>query len=448
MGKITLIKNGYLISMDPSVGDVERGDVLIEDGRITHVGHNLDEKAGGKADVIDAEGKIVMPGLVDNHWHMWQGLIPGVSADDTFGEYFARSLDGLGAAFTPDDTELGVLLSALAGIEAGKTTVVDWNHGALSLQHVAAAIRALDRAGVRAIEAYGPPANAKEWFNSEGLPVADDVRQAAQKYIKPGGLVRLGLAIRGPEFSSMDRVKADVELARELKIPVTMHAGIPGFFQKTNSPKLMEDAGLLGKDITFVHCNAMGMEDFERIGKNGAHVSGSPEVEMQMGFGRSPLGQKLPAGLKATVSVDVPTAIGADLFLQTRILLQRQREQDNTDAFVATGKPLESLPLKDRDVLAFMTINAADSIGLKDEIGSLTPGKQADIIMISASDADTFLRPPAAMLMQAAHPGNITDVFVAGRQLKRNGELTVFSKQELRELHKKAAAANHRLMKK
>lgn len=447
MHKTTLIENGYIITMDDA-GDVPKGDILIENGLIKEVGTNLRAKAGGKVEVINAEGKIVMPGLIDNHWHMWQGLIPGVSADDTFGEYFARALDTLGPAFTPEDAELGVLLSALAGIYAGKTTVVNWDHGALTVQHVAASIRALERAGVRAIEAYGPPANGKEWFNGEGAPVADDVRLAFREHIKPDGLVRLGLAIRGPEFSSMERVKADIELARELGIPVTMHAGIPGFFQKTNSPKLMEEAGLLGKDITFVHCNAMGVEDFERIGQHGAHVSGSPEVEMQMGFGYSPLGKQLQAGLKPTVSVDVPTAVGADLLLQARFMLQRQREQDNTDAFVATGKPLESLPIKDRDALAYVTINAADSIGLKDEIGSLAPGKQADVIVIAADDPDTFLRSPASTIMQAVHPGNITDVFVAGRQLKRDGELTILTKPELRELHKKAEAAHRRLAKK
>lgn len=442
-GKQLLLEGGYVLTM-AAAGGLPAADVLIHDGRIQKIGRNLAADAKG-AERIDVSGKVVMPGLIDNHWHMWQGLVPGVSCDDTFGEYFARALDGLGVKFTPEDTELGVLLSALAGLNAGKTTVVDWNHGALTPGHVAAAIRALERGGVRAIEAYGPPANTAEWFNSAGSPSAEDVRQIFREHIKPSGLVQLGLAIRGPEFSSMDRVRADVELARELGIPVTMHAGIPGFFQKTNSPQLMEEAGLLGGDITFVHCNAMTVDDFKRIQAHGAHTSASPEVEMQMGFGRSPLGEQLEAGLRPTVSVDVPTAIGADVLLQARIGVQRQREQYQATAFTQTGQPLATLPIKARDVLAFVTSNAAASIGMEGHIGTLETGKQADIIVLDLRDPDLLLRSPAAAILQAAHPGNITDVFVAGRARKRNGRLTVLSEHDLQDLSMRAQKAYQRL---
>ncbi len=441
-----LIQGGLVITMDsPQVQPVV-ADVLIQDSKIIEIGPDLHSKAKGKVEVIDARGKVVMPGLIDNHWHMWQGLIPGVSADDTFGEYFARALDGLGPKFTPEDCALGVTLSALAGLDAGKTTVVNWDHGALTAKHASASIRALQEVGIRAIEAYGPPAHSAEWFNANGAPTADDVRTVYKENIKPGGLVGMGLAIRGPEFSTMERVKADVELARELHIPVTMHAGIPGFFHEKNSPKLMEDAGLLADDITFVHCNAMGVDDFTRIHTHGAHVSGSPEVEMQMGFGPSPLGAILEAGLAPTVSVDVPTAVGADLLLQARILLQRQRETDNTNAFATTGKPAPSLLRKDQDALAYVTSNAAKSLGLADHVGSLAPGKCADVIVVDLEASDTFLRPVAAALLQAAHPGNITDVLVNGRVMKRNGELTCISRQERSTLHERAKAANKRLL--
>ena len=441
-----LIQGGRVLTMDASQTEPIAADVLIKGSKIVEIGPNLQDKAPGKIEVIDARGKLVMPGLIDNHWHMWQGLIPGVSADDTFGEYFARALDGLGPKFTPQDCALGVTLSALAGLDAGKTTVVNWDHGALTAKHAAASISALQQVGIRAIEAYGPPANSAEWFNSNGAPTADDVRTVYKENIKPGGLVSMGLAIRGPEFSTMERVTADVELARELHIPVTMHAGIPGFFHEKNSPKLMEDAGLLGDDITFVHCNAMGVDDFKRIKQHDAHISGSPEVEMQMGFGPSPLGAALEGGAHPTVSVDVPTAVGADLLLQARIMLQRQREADNAAAFAGTGKPAPALLRKDQDALAYVTTYAAESINMSDRIGSLAPGKCADVIVVDLNDADTFLRPVAPALLQAVHPGNITDVLVDGQIMKRGGELVCISKQELKKLREDAKAANQRLL--
>jgi cytosine/adenosine deaminase-related metal-dependent hydrolase len=249
----------------------------------------------------------------------------------------------------------------------------------------------------------------------------------------------MALAGASPEFVDMGRVAADLALARQLGLRVTMHAlgGPTG-----SSAKLLDDAGLMGGDITFVHSNLFTKDDFDLVAAHGASISSAPEVEMQMGLGASPLKLMLASGIKPTVSLDIVSAVGGDLFTPLRFILQTQRMFDYIDAQNA-GTPLASLPIADRDVLPYATTNAAASLGLADRIGSLTPGKQADITMVNALDLNLFLAEPSAALVQAAHPGNVDTVLVGGRVVKRHKELVGV---DLAPLQRQARAAGARLL--
>lgn len=435
-----LIKSGYLLTMDDQLGELPTGDVLVEGSEIVAVAPSVTPDENWRGEVIDASGMLVIPGLVDNHRHLWQSLIRGLSANFTFGEYFAYALEDLSGRFTPDDIYLGNLLSTYEALDAGVTTVLDWSHALNTPAHASAAMHALEDSGARAVFAYGPP--SIQWWQSDGPPAAADVTRLYGRR-QPNGLVGFALAIRGPEFSTEERWRADLRLARELGINVTMHAGVPGFHQRTPSARLIAEAGLMGSDLTFVHCNAMEVDDFRIIAEGGAHVSCSPEVEMQKGFGLSPLGTILAAGARPTVSVDVVTAIGGDLLTQLRFLLQTQRTVDHREAIERTGVPLEALLVTTRDVLPYVTSHAAASLGLADRIGSLTPGKQADIAVYDTSDINLFLSEPSAALVQAAHPGNVHTVLVAGHVVKRNKQLVGL---DLDHLRGKARHANVRLL--
>jgi cytosine/adenosine deaminase-related metal-dependent hydrolase len=436
-----LIKAGHVLTLDDQLGDLPTGDVLINGSQIVDVGPEIQPGPGWHGQVIDAAGMLVTPGLIDNHRHMWQSLIRSTSANHTFGEYFAHALGELSARFTPEDIYLGNLLSAYEALDAGVTTVLDWSHALNTPEHAAAALQALADSGARAVFAYGPP--SIYWWDSDGPPTPDQVSDlhTAQR---PGGLVSLALAIRGPEFSTELRWRADLALAHDLGVPVTMHAGVPGFHHRTPSARLIDEAGLLGDDLTFVHCNAMTPDDFHLIAAAGAHVSCSPEVEMQMGFGFSPLGEILAGGARPTVSVDVVTAIGGDLLTQLRFLLQTQRALDHQSVLAQTGTPLQALPVTCRDALAYVTSHAAASLGFEDQIGSLTPAKQADITIYDTADLNLFLAEPTAALVQSAHPGNVHTVIVAGQIVKRDKHLVGL---DLEQLRAKARHANHRLLR-
>jgi 5-methylthioadenosine/S-adenosylhomocysteine deaminase len=433
--RLKLIKGGYVLTMDSQLGDLPTGEVLIDGSEIVEVAPRVDSHRAAGAERIDATGMIVMPGLIDNHRHMWESLIRGVAANLTFDEYFGAVLFGISPRLTPDDVFLGNLLGAYESLDSGVTTILDWSHGTNTHEHALSAIAGLQESGTRAVFAYGAPASN---LQPDAPPSPDDVR-AAHALLADDPLVELAVAAASPEFVDISRVAADIALARELGVGVTMHAlGGPA----GSSPRLLDDAGLMGSDITFIHCNAFTQDDFELVAAHGAHISSAPEVEMQMGLGPAPLALMLASGINPTVSVDIVAAVGGELFTPLRFILQTQRMFDHQEA-LENGAPLPSLPVSTRDVLPYATTYAAASLGLGDMIGSLTPGKQADVILVSALDLNTFLGEPSAVLVQAAHPGNVDTVLVAGKVVKRRGELVDV---DLAPLRRRARDANQRLL--
>lgn len=431
-----LISGGFIVTGDDTLGDIPVGDVLIEDGVITAITPRSAEDCvrvvGCDTRHIDATGYYVTPGMIDTHRHMWESALRAAAIDYTFGEYFTGILDRYSPAMTAADMKLAGMLSAYEAIDAGVTTILDWCHDTLTVDHAQGAIDGMKATGIRYVFAYGPPHN--EWNNSAGQPTAAQVQSIYDRNFASAGPDALGsmaLAIRGPEFSTMERVTADITLARQIRIPVTMHAGIPGFYNNPADPRntvvLLNNAGLLGEDLTFVHNNAMIQTDFDLIAQTGGHVSFSPEVEMQMGLGAAPIRLALNADLLPSLSVDVVVAAPGDLLNQARFALQTQRMLDQ-DGVVP---PPATLDLKAAQGWDWMTLGGAATLGMSDKIGSLAVGKRGDVLLIRDDDPNTigFTEPggqvpllhPAGAITMFAHPGNIRYVIVDGKVVKEKG---------------------------
>lgn len=428
-----LIKGGHVITMDGALGEIKGGDVLVDGGKIIKVGRNL--KPFG-ARVINAHNMIVMPGMIDNHRHAWEALVRGSATGLTFGQYFQRILLVVGARATPRDIYLGTLLSAYEALNAGVTTLLDWDNAAKTRQHALAGVDALRDAKIRGIYGYGPPSS-----NTTGPhPVSQEDIDTVAAYIERWPLLSMAIGTNSPELrpGTEDRFRTDIERARALGVPIMMHSGFSGITGPSIVQQLI-DQGLLGSDMTFLHANALSIEDFTLIAQAGAHVSSSAPVELQMGFGVPPLGKIIAGGVKPTISVDIPTGTSSDMFDQMRILLQTER---NEHWRTTTPRPTE-LALYAKDMLPYVTTNAAESVMKENEIGSLTPGKQADIILVRNDSPATFLAPSAEALVHYASPADVDTVMVAGRILKSRGELVGF---DLRELKREAEAANVRLL--
>jgi cytosine/adenosine deaminase-related metal-dependent hydrolase len=420
-----LIRGGYVLTMD-SAGDLPGADVHLRDGVIQQIGRNLDEP---EAEVIDASGKIVAPGLVDTHWHMWNTLLRGMSDGRPTqdgpdrGGYFATCV-GIGRHFLPGDTYAGTRLAAAEAIDAGITTVHDWAHNIRGLDWAEAGLRALGESGLRARFSYGYATG----HANDQLMALDDlaaIRSGWPSY-HADDRIHLGVAWRGTGGSNPamrvapELYRAEIAAARELGLPVSVHACGPA--AAAGQVLAYADEGLLGPDLQLVHLNNASATEIALAAEAGTPVSVSPWTELQIGYGQPVTGELLAAGLPVGLSVDTTMLSGnADLFAVMKV----------TQA-CANGQARHEFALTVRDVLRLATIDGARTLGLDAVTGSLAVGKRADVIVVSAEAPNLgVLTDPARLLVTAASPRDVDLVIADGRVLKRDGKLTTVDVQEV-----------------
>ncbi len=405
-----LIQGGTVLSLDPELGDFTPGDVLIEGDKIVAVGPGL---ANGEVEVIDATGMIVMPGFVDSHRHIWEGLLRNIGTDvplEGRSSYISFVLHKLAPAFRPEDAYIGNLISALGAIDAGITTLLDWSHIQGSPAHTDAVIQALRDSGLRAVFAYGFP----WWGKWEERQPSWFVRAATEHFSTTDQLLTLALAAPGPEFTDFEVSRDHWKLARETGARITTHVGV-GTYGQDGKVQEMGEAGLLGPDTTYIHCTTLNDVEIQMIVDTGGTVSLASPVEMMMGHGMPPIQKFLDRGLRPSLSVDVETNVPGDMFNQMRTVLALQRA-----SATAQGKS----PLPTMEVLTFATIEGARANGLDSKVGTLTPGKQADLIMLRTDRINvTPLNDAATAVVAGMDTGNVDTVLIGGRVMKRHGEL-------------------------
>ncbi|MBL1084962.1 amidohydrolase family protein [Streptomyces actinomycinicus] len=415
-GRRTLIAGGHVLSMDPAIGELPCADVLVEDGVIRSVGPDA-----GAVDVderIDARGRLVLPGFVDTHRHMWQAVLRGCGADQTLGEYFETVLGDLGPRLTPDDLYVGNALSALAALDAGVTTVQDVsNVGKPTPEHTDALLDALESSGVRCVFAYG-------------MGPGRDARRVRETRLGTGdALVTMAL---DADAGGDDDVRRIWSLARDLAVPAALHV------RGGRPVSRLHRLGVLRPGTVFIH--GTGLEDGELrlMRDSGAALSIAPAIEMTMGHGLPPFGAAAAAGLRPGLSTDVEVAAAADLFGPMRTGFQVARFA----ALHGLAQGQVALPTT-RDLLEYATIAGAEVLGLGRVTGSLTPGKQADVVVLRADRPGVApVYDAVGTVVSAMGPGDVETVLVAGRVVKRDGRLLHAGLPRLLE---RAAAVRDRL---
>lgn len=399
--------------MDPQLGDIPDGDVLVKDGAIVDVGTKLDARG---AKPVDGRGMIVLPGLVETHWHMWTGLFRSLSGDVAERGYFPIS-QGLGKVYTPEDMYRGVLLSAAEAIHSGITYVHDWCHNVHGLEHAEANLRALRESGLRGRFSYGKP----NWAPNEAsidLAGLERLHQEWDKYSN-GGLLSLGMAWTGVASFGRPRpedvYRAEFDTARRLSLPITVHlfAGGVGALAEKN---------LLAEGLQVVHAVGASPEEIDAMSAAKAVLSISPYTELRVGFGFPRVGDFISRGIPIGLSVDT-TGLGGntDMFSVMK-LTQNVENALRQDEFAMPA----------RRVLEMATIEGARSMGLGDVIGSLTPGKRADLIMVRTGDINIApMTDVAHLLVEAAQPANVDTVVIDGKIVKWNGRLTKLDPEKI-----------------
>ncbi len=417
-----VLRNGYVLTMDPSLGDIADGDVHVRNGEIIAVGKKI--KAPGAA-LIDARRCIVLPGLIDTHWHMWTTYLRSMAGDKPEHGYFPMTT-AYGEAMHPEDMYHATRLAAAEAIYSGTTTVNDECHNVRSHDYAVADIRALSEVGVRARWSYGayrgmPPEHPRDLADLQKLH-ADWAKFAS------GGLIALGFiwggvgSVASPVSPGrLETARKEIETARRLGIPVSLHLSAP-----ENSPpgwvEALARGNFLGKDLLLIHVLSASPAEMKMVADAGSSISVSPGSEMRIGYGLTKACDFSDAGVNVCVSADsVPLTGNAHLFGVLKLL----RNAENAKAF-------SEFKLSARRALEFATINGARALGIDHLVGSLTPGKRADLITVR-TDVITMgvFTDPARMLVEAAEPANVDTVVVDGRILKRAGKFTALSPEQV-----------------
>jgi cytosine/adenosine deaminase-related metal-dependent hydrolase len=419
-----LIRGAAIVSMDPGVGDLARGDILIEGRRIADVAPDIEPAAGdGQAVVVDADGMIAIPGLQDTHRHSWQTQLRRMFCDANLGDYIGLVHGKMGPIYRPEDVYLGNRLAGLTALHSGVTSVLDFSHNRRTGEHSAAAIRAWEESGVRATIVPVRPLFG-EW---DGRWEQELRELRSSSFASDDQLLRLrvGAYTRSvPELvtGEIELTGDTVALADDLDLGITVDA-VFGAGASQHIDELSE-SGLLSERMTFIH--SQGIEDsaWDALADAGAGVALAATSDAQLGCEDAvpPVQQALDRGIVPGLSIDVECCLSSDLFTQMRVVLNVQRMMAHRRHNIGDPSAPPVIPV--RDALRYATTAGATVNGVADVSGSLTPGKDADIVLIRGDDIDNLpLNNAVATVVLGTDAGNVDTVLVAGQPRKWEGRL-------------------------
>jgi cytosine/adenosine deaminase-related metal-dependent hydrolase len=398
-----LLKGGLVLSLDRQVGDFARADVLIEDGKIAAVRPDIAVSDDATA-TVDATNRIIIPGFVDTHSHSYQGLLRNILTNGVLNPDYNRDIQSnLTPAYLASDAYMGVLVTALGLMDMGTTTIVDISQVSHSPEHSNACIAALKDSGIRAVYAYyrgaGPAAQYPQ-----------DITRIQRTYFSTKDqllTLALGTSIDAKLYG----------LAREVGVPAVLHIN-------NLSAQILElgRAGLLRPGDEYIHCTHLNDEAWRLIRDTGGHVSLSTEIEMAMGQGLPAIQEALDHGVRPSLSSDHGATLAQDFFSVMRSTFTLQHLQLFQRAF----KGEQNLPrrLSPRDMLEFATIEGARCANLDSKVGTLTPGKEADIVLLAADRISIWpLNNAPGVVVNLMNPSHVETVFIGGKVKKWRGNL-------------------------
>ena len=418
----TLIKGATIITMDAQ-GDLPQGDILVTGDTVTEVAPEIH---ADDAQVVDAAGCIIIPGLINAHMHTWQTALRGLASNWTLLEYFQKMHAGLATVFEPQDLHIATFVGALNQINCGTTTLVDWCHNNRTPEHNDSAIAGLLASGIRAAFFHGTPKPdpkpGETPFWEVRHPRAEIERLLKAHQGNP--LLGIHAAVLGPHYSTLDVALHDFAMAKDLGLIASMHQG-GGPARTPDGWEKLEAAGLLGSQINIVHGHALSDAQLQRFCDLGMSFSAAAESEMSQGHGHPITGRLRALGKAPSLGVDLESAVSGDMLTQARVALGMQRALDNFDHRQTHGSIPPTSTVTTREALAWVTVEGARMLGQSDRIGSLAAGKQADLVLIRADDLNMQpVHDAVSSVVMQTSLANIDSVMVAGQWKKRHGKLT------------------------
>ncbi|MCX4545740.1 amidohydrolase family protein [Streptomyces sp. NBC_01565] len=414
-----LFTGATIVTMDPGLGVIDRGDLLVEGDTITAVGRDLSR--ADDAVVVDATGTILSPGFVDTHRHAWEAQLRRIMPDvDDLGAYVMTTLAGYATVYRPEDMYVGTRLAALTAIDSGITTMLDFSHNSRTREHSDAAVQALLDTGIRGMHASMGP-HFGDW---ERQWPGDLTRLKDRYFSSDDQLLTLRLAalatdeIAGPALAYGPEL---ARVARDLGIGVSVDA----VFGTASSEAVLRWAedGLLSPDVTLIHATGLTAEAWKTMGETGTTVALAPTSDAQIGLETAvpAIDEALAVGIRPGLSIDVEVALASDMFTQMRALHAIQRMRAVNAAYDTGRQPSR---ITTYDVLDFATLQGARTNGLAGVTGSLTPGKKADLLVIQAEDLNNMpLNDPVGTVVLGSDARNISAVLINGEPRKWDGRV-------------------------
>jgi 5-methylthioadenosine/S-adenosylhomocysteine deaminase len=401
--RLVLIKGGLLLTMDRQFGDFAQADILIEDGKIRAVRPDLPVSVDAAA-VVDATNRIVIPGFIDTHSHSYQGILRSIMPNGELDPDYNRDVQTtLTPAFTPPDVYSGVLMTALGMIDMGTTAMVDLCQISHTPEHTDACIAALKASGIRAVHAYSRGVGPK-------MQYPQDIARLQRTYFSSKDqllTLALGVGLDPKLFAA----------AREAGVPAVLH------LRHQSAPFIeLGRAGLLREGDEYIHCNGLTPEAWQLIRDTGGRVSICAAIDMAMGHGMPAVQAAIDHGVRPSLSSDHGVTITQDFFSVMRATFTFQRlgifERRRS------GERGVSPLLTCREVLEFATVEGARCANLADKVGTLTPGKEADLVLLRADRASLWpMSNAVGTVVNMMNPGNVETVFIGGKPRKWRGRL-------------------------
>jgi len=486
-GKRYVIRGGAVMSMDPQVGDFAQADVLVEGNKILAVRPNL---SAGNADVIDARGRIVMPGFIDTHHHQFETALRSFLADGILihdgnsgpsgnTTYFEFILLTFAPVYRPQDVYINELYGGLAQLDDGVTTVHDVSQIHYSPQHSDAAVQALFDTGRRAAFGYFEGAGQGIIPSPPGYVYPQDAYRLHNTFFRSTDQL-VTMIMGGEVYIGQPTYTKAWSIGRDIGIPIAAHILSPFGIRPILDALATGNGGnntitgkplKIGSDNLFIHMTGMSDLGWKAVHDNGAQVSIAFPIEMNMRHGMPPIlrmqSMSTPQNpFEPSLSVDVECTLTADFFTQMRSAMNLQRmlvnqmtlDSPNTVPGQNLPNPLDwglpqssntvsgqfpywpplpagvPAPLTTRDVLRYATINGAKALRLDKKTGSLTPGKEADILILDATKLNVApLNQVPGAVVSLMDRTNVESVIVAGKVRKWKGQLLDVDLDRLRQ---------------
>lgn len=407
-GRVVIKNASLVVTMDPAVGEgdlglLENADVVLDGDKIKAVGPGAGKSVRG-AKVVDGRGKIVMPGFVDLHTHAWQSLIRGCATDQELNGWLGGCVLPLyGAPVTGEDAYAGAHLATLDAVNTGVTTMTDWSH-AFNADFARGNIQALEDSGMRFVFSYGANANPA---------TATEIRRVKTEVIDPNPLAHLQIGSH-PTTENFASLNASEQLARELGVPLNVHLHESQSDPATGQMEALRRAGAIRPGLIVNHAIYLTDAELDELAAADVRVAHNPLSNMRLASGVIRLPEMKARDMKVGLGLDGGTNDTSDMFNDMRAAVGLQR---------ATAADPTRYP-QPADVLRMATLGGAEALGLDGEIGSLTPGKQADLQVIDPQKLNFAPRVDwVSQLVFNGQPTNVEWVFVAGVALKRGGKV-------------------------